>query len=115
MARGPIGLVVAAVLLFGAGVGVGAYVLGDAGRAPCWKVQEEVDGLQRTVSETFGADEEGQVALDQIAGTMENYPNCFSPAARESIAKMADLEPSSSGTDEAVPATATASESVSEP
>ena len=107
-----IGTLVVGLLLFGAGVGVGAYVLGDAGRSPCWKVQEEVNGLQDTVSETFGAGE-GEAALDQIAGTVENYPDCFSPTQRESIAKLADVEPSSSGTDEGVPAVA--SESVSEP
>ena len=104
-------LVVIGVLLFACGIAVGAYVVGDAGRSPCWKVQEEVDGLQATVSETFGAGE-GEIALDQIAGTVENHPDCFSPAERESIAKLAEIEPSTGGTDEAVPATA--SESVSE-
>ena len=108
--RGKAGIVVAAVLLFGAGVAVGAYVLGDAGRSPCWKVQDEVDGLQKTASETFGAGE-GEIALDQIAGTVESYPDCFSPAQRDSIAKLADVEPSTGGTDEAVPAGESVSES----
>lgn len=106
-------LLAVGVVLFAAGVGVGAYVLGGAGDAPCWQVEADLESAQKTVSETFGADAEGQAAVDEIAATVQSRPDCYSPATRDSVSKMADAEPSSGGTDEAVPATA--SESVSEP
>lgn len=111
--RNSVLLVVVGVVLFGAGIAVGAYAFGGAGDTPCWQVQENLQDARGTLAETFGDNEEGQAALDEIAAVAQDNPDCFSPADRDSIARMAEIEPSGSGTDEAVPATV--SESVSEP
>lgn len=113
MAKRTMGLVVAAVLLFGAGVAVGGYVLGDAGDRPCWQVERDVQQARDTLAETFGGGDEGQAAMDELAAAAADHPNCFSPQDRESISKMAEIEPSTGGTDDAAPTAP--SESVSGP
>lgn len=76
-------VILVAVAVFGAGVAVGAYGLGGAGRPPCWQVEQDLQAAQDALAETFGSGPDGEAALAQVQEKTEERPDCFSPATRD--------------------------------
>src|SRR5688500_3321813 len=85
------------LVIFGLGVVVGAFALGNAGQAPCWEVTADLQGTQDTLAETFGSGEEGRAAIEDAQAAMAARPDCFSPEAREF---MENANPTSGPVDE---------------
>lgn len=74
---------VAGVVLFAAGVVVGAMFLGDIGETPCYEVREQAQPARDVLTDTFGAGEEGRQAAQDLLDLVRSHPGCFEPGMAE--------------------------------